>query len=231
MVSNLISFRKLPYSTRAFFHSSNYCIFLLCLLTFNFISFSHLSLPFARCVCHPCRHPHQLQCARQGPGCAQYDAYIQKYDHWCGDADASAGKPHNGRHLLHCRCGCHPRGRWSLQQAGGAAHRCAYPITGHRLHAVSTRKGGQVGARSEGSLDSDVDVDVDGLLCHCRAHLTAATGTKRHNRRCCNRRRMRRSSDNVQPHSHQSINGKRQWAPPSWGWEYGWGWGHRQPLN
>lgn len=139
MILNLISFRKLP------FHSSNYCIFLLCLLTFNFISFSHPSLPFARCVCHPCRHPHQLQCARQGPGCAQYDAYIQKYDHWCGDADAAAGKPHNGRHLLHCRCGCHPRGRWSLQQAGGAAHRCAYPITGHRLHAVSTRKGGGTG--------------------------------------------------------------------------------------
>lgn len=212
MVSNLISFRKLLGHL-----AIRLTIFLLCLLTFNFISFSHLSLPFARCVCHPCRHPHQLQCARQGPGCAQYDAYIQKYDHWCGDADAAAGKPHNGRHLLHCRCGGHPRGRWSLQQAGGAAHRCAYPITGHRLHAVSTRKG----ARSEVWLDSD----VDGLLCHCRAHLTAATGTKRHNSRC--------RSANVQPHWHQSINGKRQWTPLSWAWggEYGWGWGHGQPLN
>lgn len=135
MVFNLNSFRKLLGHLPI-----RLTICLLCLLTFNFISFSLLSLPFARCVCHPCRHPHQLQCARQGPGCAQYDAYIQKYDHWCGDADAAAGKPHNGRHLLHCRCGGHPRGRWSLQQAGGAAHRCAYPITGHRLHAVSTRR-------------------------------------------------------------------------------------------
>lgn len=136
-----------------------------------------LSPPLSLSVSFVGRHSHQLQCARERSGRAQYDAYIQKYDHRCGDPHSAAGQPHHGRHLLHSRGGGHTRGRRSLQQAGCAAHRCADPIAGHRLHTVS-----------------EWVHWVHGVL-YC---VTSSSFDWQ-------------AQWLKQPHSHQSINSKRQW--------------------